>query len=198
MVVAAFLCSGTFADGGLLLRGGLNFSGSTFDPEPSSTVDDGFRVGFNLGMLGDIPINEIVHLIIGGGFETKGFTLSQGSVEATYRFNYVTFPLLFSIGREVAIQLGVEPAFTVSSTAKDNQGNSADLTGVTGVDMNLCAQVVGQTPVSASGLGAFFGLGYSYGLVDTDDGDFLEAHNYVIRIFGGMKISFARSPASGL
>jgi hypothetical protein len=62
------LCPDSFAQSGLIVRGGFNWSNASIDPE----VDQNPRPGFNAALLVDVSLGAPLSLIMGSGFETRG------------------------------------------------------------------------------------------------------------------------------
>ncbi len=196
--VFTVLSLNAFSDPGIIFRGGLNIASSSFDPAPPSAYEVGSRTGFNAALLMDIPANTSVHVLVGGGFEANGVSLTVAGKTTTDKFNYIVLPLLLSFGSPYRgpsgpvprffINVGGIPSFLVSSTSEPESGPSKDLTTVSGFDFALTGEMGAEMPTGV-GRAMILGAGYSRGLVNSMDisGSKQEANNYAFKFYVGFK-----------
>ncbi len=194
-------------DAGIILRGGLNAADAHLSQDVPFGTEKGFRGGVNLALLGDIPLSNSVGILAGGGFENKGFTVSNGQELETFRLNYAVFPLMLSFEKastsplsprnRIFFNAGLEYAVLTSASLELVQNDST--TTVHGhpkrFDFGLCGEFGGEIPLSSQGGSAIFGVGYSYDLTDESaNPQTQQAYNYVIKVFVGLKFDLKRNP----
>ncbi|HLU69629.1 MAG TPA: outer membrane beta-barrel protein, partial [Fibrobacteria bacterium] len=108
---------------GLILRGGLNLSDAATDPSIDADNQE-YRRGLNLALLAEAGGGP-ARLVAGVGYENRGIGVSTSLADATLRLDYVTIPVMLSLGTvpemgsgwmpRLFVNVGVEPAFLISS-----------------------------------------------------------------------------------
>jgi hypothetical protein len=176
---------------GIILRGGMNFANANTDLVEDE--DREFRTGFNAAVLGEIGDGGL-RLLAGLGYENRGLGISIGDDDGEVRLDYVTVPVLLSVGTSsmgtgmprVFVNLGVEPAFLVSEE-EELGAFTFDFEEAEKFDFGLRGEAGMEIPLSVSS-GIVVGAGYSQSLTDASKSDDTEWKHYGFHLFGGVKI----------
>jgi hypothetical protein len=175
------LCPDAFAQSGLIVRGGFNWSNASIDPE----VDQKPQPGFNAALLADVSLAGPLSLIMGSGFETRGVAGDDGR---GFRLNYLTMPVMISLhepfapgGPGLFVNLGTESAFLVSSDRQINE------VAFDNYELGLRTEVGAEFPVVPNGPSALVGAAYSYSLTDANEDEDDTWYNYALHVFLGLE-----------
>lgn len=178
---------------GLILRGGLNLSDADTDPSINADNQE-YRRGLNVALLAEAG-NGPARLLVGVGYENRGIGVSTSLADATLRLDYVTIPVMLSLGTvpemgsgwmpRLFVNVGVEPAFLVSSNGS-LESFDFDIEGER-FDFGLRGEAGVEIPVSETA-GIVLGAGYSRSVTNAAKDDDLEWYNRNIQIFGGVKV----------
>lgn len=178
---------------GVILRGGLNLSDAHTDPSLDDENQE-FRRGLNVALLTEAGTGP-ARLLVGVGYENRGLGVTSALGDAEVRLNYVTIPVMLSLGTipeagngwmpRVFANVGVEPAFLVSSGGS-LEDYDFDLEGER-FDFGLRGEAGVEIPVSPSA-GVVVGAGYSRSVTNASKDEDLEWYNQNIQIFGGVKV----------
>jgi hypothetical protein len=175
------LCPDSFAQSGLIVRGGFNWSDASINPE----VDQKPRPGFNAALLVDVSIGGPLSLIMGSGFETRGVA---GDDEGAFRLNYLTMPVMISLhepfapgGPGLFVNLGTESTFLVSSDLQMND------VAFENYEFGLRTEVGAELPVISNGPSVLVGAGYSYGVTDANKDEDDTWYNHALHLFLGLE-----------
>jgi hypothetical protein len=193
LVVAAFMLVANLQSNAQTkragIKGGLNISNLFID----NVTDENARLGFHVGVYGQLFSSETFAIQPELLFSTKGsknqYTSGSLNQEVKYNLNYIDLPILavFKLGESVEIHAGGYASYLVNA----NISYSGDLAnGVDEVDKdNLSSYDYGL----AGGLGfnlnnVQIGFRYNYGLVKIADSDVAraaigDAKNSVAQIF---------------
>lgn len=187
---------GTARADGLILRGGMNLATASTDPELDAD-NEKMRRGLNGALLVEAGSGPI-RLLTGVGYENKGMSATSALADAELRLDYVTIPVLLSLGTvpsangtwmpRLFVNVGVEPAFLVNS-----EGTFADFDfdvdeeRFNRFDLGLRGEAGLEIPVSPSA-GVVLGAGYSRSLTNAAKDDDYEWYSQTIHIFGGIKV----------
>lgn len=178
---------------GLILRGGLNLSDADTDPTIDADNQE-FRRGLNVALLTEAGSGP-ARLIAGVGFENRGLGVTSALADAEVRLNYVTIPVMLSLGTvpemgsgwmpRLFVNVGVEPAFLISS---DGSLEDFDFdVEAERFDFGIRGEAGVEIPVSETA-GIVLGAGYSRSVTDAAKSDDVEWYNRNIQIFGGVKV----------
>jgi hypothetical protein len=193
LVVAAFMLVANLQSNAQTkragIKGGLNISNLFID----NVTDENARLGFHVGVYGQLFSSETFAIQPELLFSTKGsknqYTSGSLNQEVKYNLNYIDLPILavFKLGESVEIHAGGYASYLVNA----NISYSGDLAnGADEVDKdNLSSYDYGL----AGGLGfnlnnVQIGFRYNYGLVKIADSDVAraaigDAKNSVAQIF---------------
>jgi hypothetical protein len=190
---ALMIAPGSAWADGLILRGGVNLSDADTDPSIDADNQE-HRTGFNAALLAEAGTGP-VRLLAGVGYDNRGLKVTSAFGDGEVRLDYVTVPVMLSVGTVPGIEsgwmprlfvnLGVEPAFLVSSEGSledfdfDIEGEKFDfgLRGEAGIEI----------PVSATA-GVVLGAGYSRSMTDASQDEDFEWYNKTLQFFGGLKV----------
>lgn len=178
---------------GLILRGGLNLSDAATDPSIDADNQE-YRRGLNLALLAEAG-NGPARLVAGVGYENRGIGVSTSLADATLRLDYVTIPVMLSLGTvpemgsgwmpRLFVNVGVEPAFLISSNGS-LEDYDFDIEAER-FDFGLRGEAGVEIPVSETA-GIVLGAGYSRSVTNAAKDEDLEWYNRNIQIFGGVKV----------
>lgn len=184
---------GTARADGLIVRGGMNLASASTDPGIDAENEE-MRRGLNLALLAEAGSGPI-RLLAGVGYDNKGLGVTSALGDAEARFDYVTIPVMLSLGTNSSVDggwmprlfvnVGVEPAFLVAS-----EGSFEDFDfdiDPERFDLGLRGEAGIEIPVSTAA-GVVLGAGYSRSLTNASKDDDYEWFNKTIHIFGGIKV----------
>lgn len=126
-IVTAVYASVSFAQADYGIKGGANLATVRYINDDNSKA----RLGFNIGALAQIPVQENLFVRPEFLYSSKGFGYSatQSSREGSLRLNYINVPLLvgYRPGTKTAIMAGPEIGFLQKAVSK-SQGITTDMT----------------------------------------------------------------------
>jgi opacity protein-like surface antigen len=126
-LVGIFYASFSFSQVEYGIKGGLNLATVRYLNDDNSKA----RIGFNVGALVEIPLQDNLFLRPEVLYSSKGFAYSatQYSREGVMKLNYVNIPVLFGIrpSPKVALMAGPELGFLQKAVSK-SQGIKTDMT----------------------------------------------------------------------
>jgi hypothetical protein len=171
-VAAVLLASvSSFAAMDLTIGGGLNLSNTMLsgDYKMPDGVDKTMLIGFNAGANARFAFNDMMGLVAGLNFETRGMKISEGDLKLTTSANYLQIPVLFSykLMPELAINIGPEVGIYLSGKGKAEmagQSVEADLENVSTLDLGAS---IGVTYTFAEVVQV--GGGFYWGFLNTDN-----------------------------
>lgn len=167
------LMSGGNARAGVILRLGPTFSKASLARQPDYS-EEGVEVGPYAAILGEVPLESSLQLLVGGGVERRGFKMDVNGYDERFQLTYLTLPLLLSInppGAGVFINLGFEPAYLTSANWQIDENPGQPMRGVYPFDLSVCAEAgfdIAWPGHSFPGRSVMLGLGYTQGLVNMD------------------------------
>ncbi len=193
LTLVTFVAPGVARADGLILRGGLNLSDAATDPSIDADNQE-YRRGLNLALLAEAG-NGPARLVAGVGYENRGIGVTTSLADATLRLDYVTIPVMLSLGTvpemgsgwmpRLFVNVGVEPAFLISSNGSlEDYDFDIDAERF---DFGLRGEAGVEIPVSETA-GIVLGAGYSRSVTNASQDDDLEWYNRNIQIFGGVKV----------
>ena len=196
LFVVALFSNTLFAQPAIGIRGGINY-GSVSEPAVIGGVLPDFKniLGINIGIVGEIPINQSLSFQPELAFNQKGFKLQEGltidlfkvplpiGAKVVTRVNYLDLPLLlkYKLGNNAwNAYLTAGPVFSYATGGKlQTKAQVLIDIPITSTDLDLDALGYSRMEVSAS-LGAglslntgsgslFFDARYLHGLSDVYD-----------------------------
>lgn len=125
--ITAAYCSLSFAQVNFGIKGGMNLATVRYINADNSKA----RLGFNIGALAEIPVQENLFVRPELLYSSKGFGYSatQNSMEGSLRLNYINVPVLFGYrpSGNTAIMAGPEIGFLQKAVSR-SQGITTDMT----------------------------------------------------------------------
>ena len=123
-------------------KAGLNLADVT------NVTDSKTKVGFNVGALVDIAINEKLHFQPEVLYSTQGTKISTSGVDFNFNLDYINIPVMakYYVADKFNIQAGPQLGFLIAATASNN-GNSINV----------------KENFKSFDFGLNFGLGYDIG-----------------------------------
>lgn len=185
----AVFAMSAYAQTGLGVRAGLNLANQTFSADGFDISPDA-KIGFQLGVVYGVAINETISFRPGLLYSTKGSSIKQEflgeEIETTSSFNYLEIPLdfVYQTGK-ILINAGPYIGYALSGSVSDGEESEDidwedDDTKRTDFGLNFG---LGYHITPEFSLNLNYGLGLS-NLVDGESSEDFTSKNTNIALFG--------------
>lgn len=170
------------------VKAGANFANLSGDIE-----DVKMKIGFNIGVTGDIAFSDMFSFHPELVFSAQGAKYDVSDIDASLNFNYLNLPLLVRYNNPSGFyaELGPQVGFLMSAKEKVEDEDEDIKDSFKGIDFGA-ALGIGYQMKNGFGFGARYALGLS-NILDTEDEESdVSVKNNVISVgifynFGGSK-----------
>lgn len=127
LIIYILLLNPIFVSAQFGIKGGLNFANVT----NASSVNNGSRTGFNIGLLLAPPSKKIISSRTEFTFSRQGYSYKTATNTGNVNLDYIMLPqyLCINITKYFQIQLGAQMAFLVSASVDSNKTTNTPTTG---------------------------------------------------------------------
>lgn len=153
VVLSTFFVATARAQATLSLRGGATIA--TLGGDDVTEADS--RTGMNVGAALTFGVSDNLGLQVGAAYVQKGGTATIDGAAATFRLDYVEFPVLLSLG--IPTRGSISPRFFLGPAFSVEAGCEVDGTDQ-GVTVTVACNAFGS-PVKSIDVGAMGGAGLS-------------------------------------